>query len=65
MANGSTRPARDPITAAASSSSGSPKRSDLLNNKPRTTSAGRHGPGFTSTDDKNGWPCPSNPYGKD
>lgn len=58
-----TRPkSRDAITSVGGSS-GSPKRADLLNGKPRTTSAGSKGPGFTKGDDKSSWPCPSNPYG--
>ena len=61
MAN-SNNSSRDSILAPDSSSSGSPKRSDLLNDKPRTTSAGSKGPAFTSPDQKAGWPSPSNPY---
>jgi hypothetical protein len=58
-----TRPStRDTITNPQSASTGSPKRSDLLNGKPRTTSAGSKGPAFTPGDDKSSWPCPSDPY---
>jgi hypothetical protein len=56
---------RDPITNPDSKATGSPKRSDLLNNKPRTTSAGSKGPAFTTSNDKTSAPCPSNPYGSD
>jgi hypothetical protein len=58
-----TRPPRDTIINAPSSSSQSVKRSDLLNGKPRTTSAGSKGPTFTGGDDKTSWPCPGDPYG--
>lgn len=57
-----TRPDRDPITQDSTGAKASPKRSDLLNNKPRTTSAGSKGPAFTTGDDKTSAPCPSDPY---
>jgi hypothetical protein len=57
-----TRPERDPITAPDATAKQSVKRSDLLNDKPRTTSAGSKGPAFTNTNDSMGPPSPSNPY---
>jgi hypothetical protein len=63
MAASHTRPAsRDSIVASDSGSSPKPKRSDLLNNKPRTTSLSKGGPAFTGGDDKTSAPCPSDPY---
>jgi len=59
---GGTRPPPDAKINKQASSAQSVKRADLLNNQPRTKSLGKQGPAFTSTDDKNSFPCPSDPY---
>ena len=60
-----TAPEPDPIVNPDASASQSVKRSDLLNGKPRTTSAGSKGPNWTPGDDKMSSPKPSNPYSGD
>lgn len=63
---GLTNPPRDPITQDKTGGNGSPKRSDLLNGKPRTKSAGSAGPNFTDKDNpRKGFPVPNSPYGDD
>jgi hypothetical protein len=62
MSNGNLN--RDPIIQdSPGTAGGTPKRSDTLNGKPKTTSAGSAGPNFTKKDDpKQGLPCPNSPY---
>lgn len=65
----STRPPRDPIVQRSPDTAGGrPKRSDLLNGKPRTTTPTTRGPNFTkasNTRREAGWPVPNSPYGDD
>lgn len=67
MANGKGK--RDPITSDNDGDemnvNAKPKRSDLLNGKPRTTSLGSGGSNLTKADSqKTSWPVPNSPYGR-
>jgi hypothetical protein len=56
---------RDPIIQDKTSGGGSPKRSDTLNDTPKTKSISGGGANYSSVSPKdNSAPPPNNPYGK-